>query len=54
MPQFLIIGGGDTNTVFSRLDKVGGTQNLKCNAINAFKQAGAELGQAELPTGIWL
>ena len=36
MPQFLILGG-DTNTVFSRLDKIGGSQNLKCNAINAFE-----------------
>ena len=36
MPQFLILGG-DTNTVFSRLDKEGGSQSLKYNAINAFE-----------------
>ena len=35
MPQFLIMGG-DTNTVVSRLDKEGGSQNFKSNAINAF------------------
>ena len=36
MPQFLILGG-DTNTVFSRLDKDGGSQTFKHNAINAFE-----------------
>ena len=35
MPEFFILGG-DSNTVFSRLDKEGGSKNLKCNAINAF------------------
>ena len=35
MPQFLIMGG-DTNTVFSRLDKEGGSHKFKCSAINAF------------------
>ena len=36
LPQFLLIGG-DTNTVFSRLDKEGGSQQLKHQAINAFQ-----------------
>ena len=35
LPQFLIVGG-DTNTVFSRMDKEGGSQHLKSKAINAF------------------
>ena len=30
--------GGDTNTVFSQLDKRGGNPNLKLEAINAFDQ----------------
>ena len=37
LPQFLIVGG-DTNTVFSKLDKQGGNLNLKHEAINAFEQ----------------
>ena len=37
LPQFLILGG-DTNTVFSQLDKKGGNPNLKLEAINAFDQ----------------
>ena len=37
LPQFLIVGG-DTNTVFSNLDKQGGNLNLKYEAINAFDQ----------------
>ena len=37
MPEFIILGG-DTNTVFSRLDKQGGTPKLKCQAINAFEE----------------
>ena len=36
LPEFLILGG-DTNTVFSNLDKEGGNQNLKHQAINAFE-----------------
>ena len=37
LPQFLILGG-DSNTVFSKLDKQGGNPNLKTEAINAFDQ----------------
>ena len=37
LPQFLILGG-DSNTVFSQLDKQGGNSNLKTEAINAFDQ----------------
>ena len=37
LPQFLILGG-DSNTVFSPLDKQGGNPNLKLEAINAFGQ----------------
>ena len=37
LPQFLILGG-DSNTAFSQLDKQGGNQNLKTEAINAFDQ----------------
>ena len=37
LPQFLI-AGGDTNTVFSALDKEGGNLNYKLEAINAFEQ----------------
>ena len=36
MPEFFILGG-DTNTVFSHLDKQGGSNILKSNAINAFE-----------------
>jgi exonuclease III len=36
LPQFLVLGG-DTNTVFSNLDKEGGNQNFKNHAINAFE-----------------
>ena len=36
LPQFLILGG-DTNTVFSNLDKEGGNPHLKNHAINAFE-----------------
>ena len=36
LPQFLVVGG-DTNTVFSKLDKEGGNSNLKQQAINAFE-----------------
>ena len=36
LPQFLVVGG-DTNTVFSKLDKEGGNSNLKYQAINAFE-----------------
>ena len=36
LPQFLILGG-DTNTVFSNLDKQGGNRNLKQQAINSFE-----------------
>ena len=35
LPEFLILGG-DSNTVFSNLDKQGGNNNLKHQAINAF------------------
>ena len=35
LPQFQIVGG-DTNNVFSNLDKTGGNLNLKHEAINAF------------------
>ena len=35
LPQFLIFGG-DTNTFFSSLDKLGGNPQLKNQAINAF------------------
>ena len=34
--------GGDTNTVFSHLDKQGGSKTLKCNAINAFEDLKAQ------------
>ena len=37
LPQFQIVGG-DTNTVFSNLDKTGGNLNLKHEAINAFNK----------------
>ena len=37
LPQFLILGG-DSNTVFSQLDKQGGNPHLKLEAINAFDQ----------------
>ena len=37
IPQFLILGG-DSNTVFSQLDKQGGNNCLKIEAINAFDQ----------------
>ena len=37
LPQF-IIAGGDTNTVFSTLDKQGGNLNFKHEAIHAFEQ----------------
>ena len=37
LPQFLILGG-DSNTVFSQLDKQGGNPQLKLEAINAFDQ----------------
>ena len=37
LPQFLILGG-DSNTVFSQLDKEGGNPNLKNDAITAFDQ----------------
>ena len=43
LPQFLILGG-DTNTVFSNLDKEGGNKNLKVNAINAFKTMKQKFG----------
>ena len=36
LPEFLILGG-DTNTVFNTLDKEGGNQNQKIEAINAFE-----------------
>ena len=36
LPQFLVCGG-DTNTVFSNLDKQGGNNILKNQAINAFE-----------------
>ena len=36
LPQFLILGG-DSNTVFSRMDKEGGNLNLKQEAINSFE-----------------
>ena len=36
LPQFLILGG-DTNTVFSNLDKEGGNPQLKNHAINSFE-----------------
>ena len=36
LPQFLVLGG-DTNTVFSNLDKEGGNQHLKTHAIQAFE-----------------
>ena len=35
LPEFLILGG-DTNTVFSKLDKQGGNNIFKHQAINAF------------------
>ena len=41
LPEFLILGG-DTNTVFSHLDKQGGSKTLKCNAINAFEDLKAQ------------
>ena len=37
LPQFLI-AGGDSNTVFSALDKQGGNMQFKHEAINAFEQ----------------
>ena len=37
IPQFVIIGG-DTNTVFSDLDKQGGRIRYKYNAIHAFEK----------------
>ena len=37
LPEFLILGG-DTNTVFNTLDKEGGNQNFKVEAINAFER----------------
>ena len=37
LPEFLILGG-DTNTVFNSLDKEGGNQNFKVEAINAFER----------------
>ena len=37
LPQFLILGG-DTNTVFNKIDKQGGNSNFKYEAINAFEQ----------------
>ena len=36
LPQFLILGG-DTNTPFSKLDKLGGNANFKQEAITAFE-----------------
>ena len=36
LPQFIIIGG-DSNTVFSNLDKEGGNPQLKNQAINSFE-----------------
>ena len=36
LPEFIILGG-DTNTVFSSQDKIGGSQNYKKAAINAFR-----------------
>ena len=43
LPQFLVLGG-DTNTVFSNLDKEGGNQNLKQQAINAFQTMNQKFG----------
>ena len=37
LPQFLLIGG-DTNTVFTKLDKEGGTKIFKTKAIHAFEE----------------
>ena len=37
LPQFILCGG-DTNTVFSSLDKQGGNQTFKHEAIHAFEQ----------------
>lgn len=36
LPEFILLGG-DTNTVFSSMDKVGGSGSLKVNAIQSFK-----------------
>ena len=37
LPEFLLVGG-DTNTVFEKLDKEGGNLDYKHEAINAFQQ----------------
>ena len=36
LPEFIVLGG-DTNTVFSSMDKIGGCSNLKVNAIQSFE-----------------
>ena len=43
LPQFLVLGG-DSNTIFSNLDKEGGNKNLKINAINSFETMKQKFG----------
>ena len=37
LPEFMVLGG-DTNTVFTKLDKEGGNNFFKTKAINAFEE----------------